>query len=407
MEKCILTHKANLIQVYGKEGFEKIHKAMGELAKVSRAETEIVFIDEAASVKAHKIDPVKESNPEKIQKAIETLCKQYDTEYLLLVGGNRIIPFHQLKDPTNPNEIVYSDAPYADIYFDDLRSPDISMGRMPDGGVKDPTLLLNQLQTAINYFKGVVKETVDTTGVSAKSWEKVSMRLYDKLKGETELILTPEYGLGTNVPEHINLAILRPEKWQYERPDSVTKAVIEHVSSLIKHKIDPQLLTGRKLLYFNIHGDDRVDPWMGDMMTSKKIEGEECIMIVYPDIVKPWVIKEAKVTNAIVFTEACYGAYTIDKTPETSNALCFLNQGVLCLVGSTAVAYGEPRKQYPRWADVLAKYFFDFIKRKYEVGTAFQMAKQRYVGTERPFNREDLKTMFEFLLLGDPSVAML
>jgi hypothetical protein len=63
-------------------------------------------------------------------------------------------------------------------------------------------------------------------------------------------------------------------------------------------------------------------------------------------------------------------------------------------------------EQYPRWADVMAKYFFDFVKRKYEVGTAFQMAKQRYVGTERPFNREDLKTMYEFLLLGDPSVAM-
>jgi hypothetical protein len=70
------------------------------------------------------------------------------------------------------------------------------------------------------------------------------------------------------------------------------------------------------------------------------------------------------------------------------------------------VAFGEPRKAFPRWADVLAKYFFDFVKRNYDVGTAFQMAKQRYVGTERPFNREDVKTMLEFLLYGDPSVGL-
>ncbi|MHA1650341.1 MAG: C25 family cysteine peptidase [Candidatus Helarchaeota archaeon] len=406
MEKCILSHKTNLTQIYGATGFKKIDKALKELAEVSPLETEIVYIDDKTSTQRHRLDPVSENDTDKIQTFIEKLCKQYDTEYLLVIGGHRIIPFYSLKDPTNPNQIVYSDAPYADIYYDDLRSPDVSMGRMPDGGVTDPSLLLNQIQTAIKYFKGITEKTNDTSGVSAKTWESVSHNLYKRIKKETELVLTPEYGLGKNVPEHINVAVLRPQKWQLERPASVTKAMIEHVSASVKKILDPKIFTGRKLIYFNVHGDDRVPEWMGDMMLRFTIEGEECILIVYPDILLPKIIKQANVKNAIVFTEACFGAYTIDKTPETSNALCFLNQGVLCFVGSTAVAYGEPRKRYPRWADVLAQYFFDFVKRKYEVGAAFQMAKQRYVGTERPFNREDLKTMYEFLLYGDPSVAM-
>jgi hypothetical protein len=345
MEKIILSHKGNLRKVYGAAGFNKIHVTLEELAQASQLETEIVYLDDAASTNKHQLDPVEENEAEEIRKFIESLCKQYDAEYLLLIGGHRIIPFYELKDPTDPNAIVYSDAPYADTYFDELRSPDISLGRMPDGNVTDPSLLLTQIQTAINYFKGITEKNADTTGVSAKSWESVSHQLYNKLKEETELILTPDYGLGNKIPDHINLAIIRPSRWQAQRPDTVTKAIIDHVSALITRTIDPQIFTGRKLIYFNVHGIDVSSEWSGDMLTSLQLEGEECILIVYPDILKPEILKQAEVKNAIVFTEACFGAYTVGKTPDTSNALCFLNKGVLCFVGSTAIAYGEPRKR--------------------------------------------------------------
>ncbi|NVM55237.1 MAG: hypothetical protein HWN66_16140 [Candidatus Helarchaeota archaeon] len=406
MEKIILSHKANLTQVYGNDGFNKIHKALEQLAEISQLETEIVYLDDKTSTQRHGLDPVTEQNTETIQKFIENLSKEYDSEYLLIIGGHRIIPFYELKDPTEAKEIVYSDAPYADVYYDELRSPDISLGRMPDGVVTDPSLLLKQIETATNLFKGIAKKTVDTTGVSAESWESVSQNLFSKIKQDTELILSPDWGLGNKVPDHINLGIIKPTKWQSQRPDSVTKAIIEHTSSLIKKVLDPKVFSSRKLIYFNVHGDDRVPEWVGEILSALKIEGEDCVLIVYPDILKPEIIKQANVQNAIIFTEACFGAYTINKTPDSSNALCFMNEGALCFVGSTAVAYGEPRKKYPRWADVMAKYFFDFVKRNYEMGTAFQMAKQRYIGTERPFNREDLKTMYEFQLYGDPSVTM-
>ncbi len=406
MEKIILSHKANLTSVYGKDEFEKINKALEQLREASRQETQIVYIDDKASTQKHQLEPVKDKNTDAIAKFIEQLSKQYDSQYLLIVGGERIIPFAQLPDPTNPNEKLYSDAPYADIYFDEARSPDISLGRMPDGAVTDPSLLLTQIQTAINYFKGVTKKNIDVTGVAARSWEPVSVNLYKAIKEQNELILTPECGLGNKVPEHINLGIIKPTQWQTQRSDKVTQAIIKHVSALITKVIDPKTLSGRKLLYFNVHGADENSEWNGEIVSTTKIEGEECLLIVYPDILKPEVVKQANVQNAVIFTEACFGAYTVGKTPDTSNALCFLNKGALCFIGSTAVAYGEPRKAFPRWADVLAKYFFDFVKRNYDVGTAFQMAKQRYVGTERPFNREDSKTLLEFLLYGDPSIAM-
>ncbi|HUX99229.1 MAG TPA: C25 family cysteine peptidase [Candidatus Deferrimicrobium sp.] len=406
MEKIILSHKANLIAVYGNDGFKKIHDALEQLANVSALETEIVYLDDKTSTKKHNLDPVKEANPELIQNFIETLCKTSDAEYLLIIGGHRIIPFSQLKDPTNPTQMVYSDAPYADTYQDDLRSPDISLGRMPDGAVTDPGLVLKQINTAIKHHKGVAAKTTDTTGVSAKTWENVSQELFKKIKDQTELILTPDWGLGNKVPEHINLGIIRPTKWQMERPAKVTEAIIKHVSSLVKKTLDPKAFTGRKFIYFNVHGSDETTEWVGEIMSQVKIEGEDCILIVYPDILKPETIKQANVENAIVFSEACFGAYTIGKVPDNSNALCLLNQGALCFVGSTAVAYGESRKSYPRWADVMVKYFFDFVKRNYSIGEAFQMAKQRYVGTERPFNREDLKTMFEFVLFGDPEIKL-
>ncbi len=68
---------------------------------------------------------------------------------VLIVGGDEIVPFHHLPNPTDDmDEDVLSDNPYAALdgnYF----VPEWPIGRLPDENGSDPAFLLKQIRKVI------------------------------------------------------------------------------------------------------------------------------------------------------------------------------------------------------------------------------------------------------------------
>jgi len=82
----------------------------------------------------------------------------------------------------------------------------------------------------------------------------------------------------------------------------------------------------------------------------------------------------------------------------------------MAFVGSTAIAYGPPHPP-SREADLLGKYFFQYVEKCIPFGDALKNAKidfaKKMVRTQGFLDDDDKKTLLEFQLYGDPSLTLL
>ena len=110
-------------------------------------------------------------------------------------------------------------------------------------------------------------------------------------------------------------------------------------------------------------------------------------------------------TPEIIFSEACYGAYILEKTAENSLALKFLATGCRALVGSTVMSYGSISTPLNA-ADLLGTAFWKYLKDGIPVGDALRRAKihlAREMHKRQGYlDGEDQKTLISFVLYGDP-----
>lgn len=264
----------------------------------------------------------------------------------LIVGGHKLFPFYEVDNPTTDGDrIVWTDNFYGST-DDDPLLPERAMGRLPDG--RDLDFLLIQIaKVRETQNKSIPNEA--TFGLSTAVWEDTSRNIY-KIISDNELLLSPA-----------------------ETTDTI--------------KIEENT----EILYFNLHGSNRTNKWYG--------QGG----IRYPVALTPLNIPDLR--DAIVFTEACYGAYTIDKEISESLALTFIQAGTRCFVGSTTVAYG-PRVPPPTEADLLASLFFHEILKGNKFGFALLNAKHEFfkimIDKQGFLNGDDKKTLLQFVLYGNP-----
>jgi hypothetical protein len=91
---------------------------------------------------------------------------------------------------------------------------------------------------------------------------------------------------------------------------------------------------------------------------------------------------------------------------ETSSlmpiSLSYLGAGGIGFVGSTTIAYGPAKGNGA--ADLLTQYFLIEILAGASLGRAFLQARQKFIQTQRLADPVNLKTIAQFILLGDPSV---
>lgn len=308
---------------------------------------------------------------------------------LLIVGENDIVPFHLLPNPTDDSDPnVPSDNPYATLdenYF----VQQWPVGRLPDEKGKDAGYLLEQLRFlnneygmkrktkksfATNLLTNLFKvlfawlrifatkpQSADHLGVSAEVWKKASEGVYGVID-DTKRLLTS--------------------------PPTTNKNILESRKA------------NAKFGYFNLHGLKESSEWYGQRDLSR--EGSD---VEYPVALNTKNFTEASGAPSLVLSEACYGAWVLEKKVNESVALNFLSRGTRAFIGSTVIAYGAPGKTLVA-ADLLAYHFWTHVKSGIAVGYALMRAKlalaSKMTADQGFLDGEDQKTILSFVIYGDP-----
>lgn len=369
--ELIISSKKSLIAKYGYNNFRNVNYQLSQLQdamKNDNLDSELIYVDDRRSLQPFSLRPVKPESPDDIKKLIDNLQKSLEDDgktldFVLIIGGDDIIPFHRVTNPVygpegDPDREIYSDNPYAST-DDEYLVPERALGRIPDSTSKNIRFLLNLIQNVIeshkksNSYKG-------NFGYSAEVWKDASKDVYQAMGRNQRLIFSPPTVAGT---------------------------------------LRNSLLNNKKLLYFNLHGAEKTASWYGQAKRSSNLT----------TAFNANQLDTTDVEQSVLFCEACYGAHIFGKEPEMSIPLKFLDQKADCFVGSTMIAYGALVPPISA-ADVLAKYFFQYVQEGLPYGVALLNAKNDYAKKMIRLglfhvDEVDAKTLLEFVLYGDPSLT--
>ena len=291
--------------------------------------------------------PLKRKKPTSIRNFVQQIERRWGIiDYLLLLGGDRVVPFFRLKNPCDDSDKeVISDSPYASK-DDDFLIPERVCARIPDNQSSD--FIIQQLKKS-NSFQ-------DVFGLSARVWKRASENVYKQIGNKKDLMTSPP----------------------------ITSA-----------RFKSQWLKNKRFLYFNVHGSKVSPNWYGQ-------DGSN-----YPIALSPDNINGA---SGIVASEACYGAYIINKNNMNSISLKFLSElRILGFCGSTTIAYG-PAVPPSSEADLMVKYFFEYLNQGLNLGESFKNAKldfaRKAIRRHGFLDDDDQKTLLQFVLYGDPTLRL-
>lgn len=268
-----------------------------------------------------------------------------EIDVLLLLGGDRVVPFFRLENPCDDgDENVLSDNPYASR-DDDFIIPERVCARIPDN--RNAGFIEGQLAKAKPFHDR-------SFGLTARVWQLASENVYRSVGKPRELKISPP---------------------------------------VTEENFKAGWLQKKDYLYFNVHGSKASANWYGQDAGD------------YPVAMAPRNIMGAA---GIVASEACYGAYIIDKTQDDAICLRLLaEKEILGFCGSTTIAYG-PAAPPSGEADLLVKYFFEYLRQGLTLGASLKNAKLDFARKSlrrRGFlDDDDRKTLLQFVLYGDPTL---
>jgi tetratricopeptide (TPR) repeat protein len=398
----ILSLKNNLIKKYGKQTFLVLDTEMQSMAAAIRAHlgwgSVVVYPDDPVNMVSYGLTTLESIDPWKIKTMLVELDSFLGKKgemigSLLIVGGDEIVPFHQLPNPTDDmDEVVKSDNPYAATdgnYF----VQEWPVGRIPDEAGSDAGFLLSQiraiiathtvekkpsrsslLQSLLSLFmifkkarakKNGKRKTLTSIGYSAAIWQAASKAAYKPIEYGSKLFTSPPEQTGT---------------------------------------IKSAKFSASSAGYFNLHGVEDGSEWYGQRET-----GDLKSQIDYPIALTPREIIKGSVSPEIVFSEACYGGFVDGKTEDQSIALKYLGIGAPAFIGSTCIAYGSIDTPLIG-ADLLANYFWKNMTSANTLGDAFIQAKLDFtkeMDKRQGFlDGEDQKTLLSFVFYGDPLTGL-
>jgi hypothetical protein len=294
---------------------------------------------------AYGLEPVVKEAEAIRNYIMEVEKKLGDFDFLLLLGGDEVVPFFRLDNPCDDaDEWVLSDNPYASR-DGNYMIPERVCARIPDN--KSATFMANLLTRS----KAVHGKSF---GLSAYVWLRASENVYQPIGDQKELKTSPPV-----------------------TSDSLKTSWLEN----------------KDYLYFNVHGSKVSPNWYGQ-------RGGE-----YPVAMHPGNIGKA---SGVVASEACYGAYILNKTDDNAISLKFLDtDDILCFCGSTTIAYG-PVQPPSSEADLFVKYFLEYAQQGLTMGQSFTNAKldlaRKALRRHGFLDDDDQKTLLQFVLYGDPTL---
>jgi hypothetical protein len=230
-------------------------------------------------------------NPENALNLTQERLNREDYDAVCILGGTDLIPHSSVADLTH-----YDEAVLTDNFYGMKKTP--SDSERYSGGSLLPEVPVSRIPTTdfeiVNRLFGVNDNLCPTWedgfSVSAEVWENASSAVLNSVDPS-----------GTSKPEM--------------SPPFNSSQTSEALSSK----------TGR--LYFNVHGSDQAPEWYGE-----NEYGEFPVVLKSPDI--------QVAQNAIVVSEACYGARLWGSPDDIS--MSFLRRGAGAFIGSSIVAWGPP-----------------------------------------------------------------
>jgi hypothetical protein len=358
--KIIVTHNGELKKKYGAK-LSAINQAITLMTKADAARgitTTFVAIDDASFGQSRATRGKLKSFKDAVDYAYSL---HQNPDYILILGGPDIVPHQRLKNLLGPDEdddrSVPSDLPYAcDAPYSTqpqaFIGPTRAVGRLPDlQGTRDPALLVSLLKAA-SVWKPKARPSSAYFGLSAAVWKGSTDRSLQALFGKSASsrvspIEAPPWKAGT----------LKPH-WHF----------------------------------INCHGAPADPQFYGQKGSSYPVA------VLGPDLAKK------VTTGTVVAAECCYGAELYDPALATAPAICisYLQNGAIGFVGSTTVAYGPARTN--GLADLVCRYFVEEARAGASLGSALLSARVTFAHRSGPLSPVDLKTLAQFLLLGDPSL---
>lgn len=386
----VLSSRTRLLQEFGKDTFKRIDEAVTQLTKAVRSKPGWAaykfYDDDPTSLAPFGLTPADPSNAWDVKHRLDdldgVLAKRGQMiGAVLIVGGDAIVPFHRLPNPTDDeDQEVPSDNPYAtkdENYF----APEWPVGRIPSDN--DADLIVHQLKMA-----------TDEHQLSLRSVGPL-MRLRAWLLARLGRILRigpRSLGYSASIWRKASMAVFR----SIGEPGSMITSPPIEAASLPPVAYRPSVLS-----YYNLHGIADSPEWFGqrDPLRDSGAASE------YPVALRPNDIVNGGRAPKIVFTEACYGANVFDKKVETAISLKFLASGTHVVVGSTKVSYGSVTPPLIA-ADLLGRRFWENLGRQMPAGEALRQAKLQLAADmhrhQGYLDGEDQKTLISFVLFGDP-----
>lgn len=370
-EKLVVSHRGALVAKYGAKGAERIEAALRRMARADKARGIVVYLVYLDAPGLAGIAPVsKADSAAQAKRCIDRICAAMDEpDYLLILGGPDVVPHQPLNNPIldpaareldreDEEPVVPSDLPYAcaQVFSKDAKKfvgPTRAVGRLPDEpGADDPARLIGLLDRAADAGQLRSKRFF---GLSAEVW-----------RGATGRNL--EQALGASGPAFFCCPKEGPA-WK--------KALI-----------------ARPLHLINCHGDTHFSGFFGEDASGEKP------LAIGADALAGRVSRDT-----VVASECCYGAelYAPEPGEPKGMALSYLEEGAAAYLGSSTIAYGGTDAEGVASADVLCSRFLRELRNGATAGRALLVARQALMALEADPPFFDLKTLAQFMLLGDPS----
>jgi len=392
----ILSSYLGLKRKYGPKSANVIIEKLTDLSNTFNEkpdwESHVFLPDDFNSMNKWGIAIVSEIDPWKIKLSVMDLDKRLkergkEIGAVIIIGNNDVIPFHRLPNPTDDgDQDVLSDNPYSTSSSNYLM-PEWPVGRLPGEKGNDPGLLIEQIRHVTKFHVALIP----SKNIFERIRSKFDQR-FNILRKINNLIKKPgDFGYSAEVWRRSSIASFRP----------LGKGADLRISPPYDDEtIDVDNLMKAKCAYFNLHGLSNTSEWYGQRDFSE--------VSAKPDF--PVAIsakKLSQMTNNIdlVFTEACYGGYIVDKSIDDSIALKLISIGSQGIVGSTCISYGSVFTPLIG-GDLLAFIFWKYIRDGCSFGESLLQAKIGLVKVMKQrqgyLDGEDQKTLQSFVLYGDP-----
>jgi hypothetical protein len=363
VDKVIVTNVSALKDKYG-EGYASIRKAVDNLIKADARrglQSRLVELDAPAAMKVLKGTAVKSrANAEQNKRAIDAVCGSLRPDYVLILGSSDVVPHQMLANPVDdgdnaiPSDLPYAcDAPYGKRP-EAFRGPTRVIGRLPDvTGSRDPAGLAGLLETAAGYQSRPRGDYEKYLGTSTEVW-----------KGSTSSSLKAVFGSS----KFLRLAPPKGPNWS-------------------------RALLARRAHFINCHGSPGDPFFYGQKGTH------------YPQAHAASYLQNRIAKGTVVAAECCYGAELYDPAIASGQpGICnsYLGSGANAFFGSSNIAYGPSDGNAS--ADLICRFFFQQVLEGASLGRAVLAASQRFSQSAPILDPIDLKTLAQFMLLGDPSI---